>query len=177
MDFPASARALDAERRRRHSHAERGNEGKTYACTQLIAISTVLVLAQKPVDLGQKLGEIELAVASFTGGVEIGVVPVPFLFRERGVLLAGLAAFAMVLVIREEAGQVAQTGVRAGGFAAPAVTGGTAFGPAATTASCRARSASLSRLKRRAASVFWLIWSVFVMVTQVAEIAGPTRWR
>ena len=91
--FPSlSTGPVDAERRRRHSHAERGNEGKTYACTQLIAISTVLVLAQKPVDLGQKLGEIELAVASFTGGVEIGVARVPFLFRERGVLLAGLAA-------------------------------------------------------------------------------------
>ena len=36
-------------------------------------------------------------------------------------------------------------------------------------------SASLSGSKRRAASVFWLTWSVFIMVTQVVEMRGSDQ--
>ena len=79
---------------------------------------------QVPVDLGEELGEVELVGAGGAGGLEVGAGPVAGLGRERGVLAAGLGAVAVVLVVGEEPGQVAQLGPGAGGERASAVAVG-----------------------------------------------------
>src|SRR5262249_17953500 len=80
--------------------------------------------SQVAVDLGQQSGEVELARARLAGGVEIGAWPVALGFGQLGVAGAGLAAVAVVLVVGEEAGQVAEAGAGAGGGGAAAVAVG-----------------------------------------------------
>ena len=85
----------------------------------------------------------------------------------------------MMLVVGQEAGQVAQPRLGAGGLAATAVAVGAhhrSGGQHGVAQLRRSRPASAA-VNRRAASVFWLTWSVFVMVTQVAEMprVGPDR--
>ena len=77
-----------------------------------------------PVDLGQEPGEVEPVGAGGAGGLEVGAGPVAGLGGERGVLAAGLGADAVVLVVGEEPGQVAQLGLGAGGDRAAAVAVG-----------------------------------------------------
>ena len=79
---------------------------------------------QVPVDLGQEPGEVEPVGAGGAGGVEVGARPVARLGGELGVLAAGLGADAVVLVVGEEPGQVAELGLGAGGGGAAAVAVG-----------------------------------------------------
>ena len=66
---------------------------------------------QVAVHLGEEPGEVELVGAGGAGGLEVGAGPVAGLGGERGVLAAGLGADAVVLVVGEEPGQVAELGL------------------------------------------------------------------
>src|SRR5262245_12342773 len=77
---------------------------------------------QQSVHLGQEPGEVELGGASSPGGIEIGIVPVALMWRERGIGFTGVLASAMMLVVGKEASQVTQARVRARRQTTPAVT-------------------------------------------------------
>src|SRR4051794_28877339 len=64
--------------------------------------------AKQAVGLGQEFGEVELVGAGGAGGFEVGARPVAGGGVEGGVLATGLGADAVVLVVGEEPGQVAQ---------------------------------------------------------------------
>src|SRR5262245_11344071 len=78
---------------------------------------------EQAIDLRQELGEVEPGRASGTCGVEVRAVPVSLLLRELGIGFAGPAAGAMMLVVGQEAGQIAQPRVSPRGASAPAVAG------------------------------------------------------
>jgi hypothetical protein len=80
--------------------------------------------AQQAIDLGQKLGEVELARAGFAGGFKIGVTPIPFFVGELSVVFAGLVSRAVMLVVGQEPGQVSEARLGAGGPASTAVAVG-----------------------------------------------------
>ena len=79
------------------------------------------VRTEQAVNFGQKLGEVEFVGAGLAGGVEVGFAPVALGGCELSIAFTGLATQAMVLVVSQEPGQVAEAGARAGGEAAPAV--------------------------------------------------------
>ena len=78
---------------------------------------------EQAIDFRQELGEVELGRAGSTGGVEVGSVPVSLFLRELGIGLAGPPAGAMMLVVGQESGQIAQARVGPRGASAPAVAG------------------------------------------------------
>src|SRR5262249_62361506 len=78
---------------------------------------------EQAIDLRQELGEVELGRASGTGGVQVGSVPVSLFLRELRISFAGPAAGAMMLVVGQEAGQIAEARVGPRGASAPAVAG------------------------------------------------------
>src|SRR4051812_1132231 len=78
-------------------------------------------LPEQAINLRQKLGKVKLGRASGTGGVEVGAVPVSLFLREPGIGVTGMAAGAMMLVVGQEPGQIAQPGVGPRGALTPAV--------------------------------------------------------
>src|SRR6516165_1737352 len=79
---------------------------------------------QVPVDLGQEAGEVQAVRAGRAGGVEVGAGPVASRGRQGGVMASGVDAIAVVRVVRQEPGQVAQLGAGPGGPRAAAVAVG-----------------------------------------------------
>src|SRR5262245_51621286 len=78
---------------------------------------------EQAIDVRQELGEVELGRASGTGGFEVGSLPVSLFVGELGVGVAGPAAGTMMLVVGQEAGQIAQARVGPRGACATAVAG------------------------------------------------------
>ncbi len=74
--------------------------------------------------MGKQTGKVELAGAGLAGGFEVGAGPVAGGVGHFGVQPAGFAAVAVMFVIGEEAGEVAELGGGAGGMAAAAVAAG-----------------------------------------------------
>ena len=87
----------------------------TDACLLSKAASGSDPQARCSLDLGQKLGEVEPVRAGCAGGLEVGAGPVAGLGGQLGVLAAGTGSVAVVLVVGQEPGQVAQLGLGAGG--------------------------------------------------------------
>src|SRR5262249_25689987 len=79
---------------------------------------------QAPVDLGQEAGEVQAVRAGRAGGVEGGAGPVAGRGRPGGVMASGPGRRAVVRVVRQEPGQVAQLGAGPGGQRAAAVAVG-----------------------------------------------------
>ena len=128
-------------------------------------------------DLREQSGEVEPVGAGGAGGLEVGAGPVAGLGGERGVLAAGLGAVAVVLVVGQEPGQVAELGLGAGGDRAAAVAVGAerrAVGERRRRGAGRI-SAAFSGSKRRAASAFSRIWSVFRIETHDALIRSSVQ--
>src|SRR4051794_16667037 len=80
-------------------------------------------LPEQAIGLRQEPGEVEPGRASGAGGVEVGAAPVSLLVREPGIGVTGMAAGAMVLVVGQEPGQIAQPCAGPRGSLAPAVAG------------------------------------------------------
>mgnify|MGYP006920665239 CR=1 FL=1 len=76
---------------------------------------------EQAIDLRQQLGKVKLGRAGGTGGLEVGAVPVSLFLRELGIGVTGMAAGAMMLVVGQEPGQIAQPCVGPRGALAPAV--------------------------------------------------------
>ena len=89
---------------------------------------------KQAIDFRQELGEVELGRASGTGGVEVGSLPASFFLRELGIGVAGPTAGAMMLMVGQEAGQIAQPRVGPRGASTPAVASAHMIGPASMRA-------------------------------------------
>ncbi len=65
-------------------------ESQEAAESSCVPVATLSVGSrQELVHLGQELGEVEVAVAGVTGGLEVGIVPVALFLGQSGVLLPG----------------------------------------------------------------------------------------
>ena len=127
--------------------------------------------------LGQEPGEVEVVGAGLAGGLEVGAVPVAGRVGQLGVEPAGLAAVAVVLVVGQEPGQVAELGRRC---RRPASSGRRSRRRGSGRRRGRRRgaasiSACFSGSKRRAASAFSRIWSVFRIETQHEAIRSSVQ--
>ena len=127
---------------------------------------------------GQQPGEVEPVGAGGAGGLEVGAGPVAGL-GQRGVLAAGLGAVAVVLVVGQEPGQVAERRRRCRRRVEQRPSqSAQRVGPWARGRRGAARiSAAFRGSKRRAASAFSRIWSVLRIETQQAAdpLVGPDR--
>ena len=63
---------------------------------------------EQAIHLRQELSKVELGRASGAGGAEVGSLPVSLFLRELGIGVTCMAAGAMMLVVGQEAGQIAQ---------------------------------------------------------------------
>src|SRR4051812_48901258 len=95
----------------------RNRSGPAVACANVTVPQAGL--AEDLLDPGEEPGEIELVWTGLPGGFEVGPAPVARRVAELGVEPPGLGAVAVMVVVGEEPGQVAQFGGRAGGPAAP----------------------------------------------------------
>ena len=150
---------------------DRGGRGRPALWMRIVRSGGASASAEELVGLRQEAGEVELVGASPRAASRSAPCQLRAASRSLGVEPARLGAVAVVLVIGEEPGQVAQLGRRCRRRRLHRPSQPVHIvGPAAMQASrSRSSSAVVIGLKVRAASAFSRIWSVFRIETQHDE--------